>query len=349
MSWPLPTPADIAARAAGVAEALMPGTDARSDDTFLGVMAKMLGMGIYDVHLYQQRLAEELLPDTAQDWLERHASIWGVPRLQASRASGNVILAGTAGVVLPSGLALRDSTGALYTTTAGGTITASNITLPVLADVTGAAANLAAGTVLDLVSPFVGLNPQQAAVLAPGLSGGRARESDEALRGRLLARIRQRAQGGTAENYEEWARRANGVAYVAVHSQWMGAGTVGVLIAMEGPAPAEPGDVARAQAAIEAERPLCATVTVAPAQLVPVPLTIRLDPDTVATRASVTAAATAYFRTEAEIGGLLPLSRISEAISSAAGEYSHELLAPVAAIIPSPAELPVLGDITWAA
>ncbi|HCS3329478.1 TPA: hypothetical protein OQV64_004363, partial [Shigella flexneri] len=45
--------------------------------------------------------------------------------------------------------------------------------------------------------------------------------------------------------------------------------------------------------------------------------------------------------------GELKVSRISEAISGADGEYSHQLLAPVDNISIAKNELAVLGTISW--
>jgi uncharacterized phage protein gp47/JayE len=149
---------------------------------------------------------------------------------------------------------------------------------------------------------------------------------------------------------EAWARAASAeVAHVAVRPLWLGAGTVGVVAAMAGPRVPTAPEIALIAAAIEAERPVTAAVIVLPAVLLPVALQIRVSPDTTATRAAITGALDALFAREAAIGMRLPRSRISEAISSAAGEYSHDLVAPAADVVPGPTELPVRGAITWLA
>lgn len=348
MSWPLPTPDEIAARAAGEIEAQFPEIDARSSNTAGGVLARTVAKSTYEVWLEQRRLADELLPDTASDWLERHASIWGLTRLAASAASGTVRLAGSAGVVVPAGVALRGPTGARYTTTTGGTIdVGGTLDVEVLADDPGTAGNAAAATVLDLVSPIAGLTAQTATVQADGITGGRPTETDEALRTRLVARIRKPPAGGAPHDYEAWAREAVGIEYVSVRPNGMGAGTVVVAVALEGPAVAQAGDIARVEDSIEAQRPVTAQVYVVAATLLPVPLAIALSPDTVQVRSAVQVALQIFFRDEAAIGEGIPLSRISEAISSAGGEYSHRILSPIADVVPALSELPVLGAVTW--
>jgi uncharacterized phage protein gp47/JayE len=61
----------------------------------------------------------------------------------------------------------------------------------------------------------------------------------------------------------------------------------------------------------------------------------------------VTAAIADHFARESEIGGTMPLSRLSEAISAASGEYSHAITVPAADIEADPRELAVPGAITW--
>ncbi len=348
MTWPLPTPDDLVARAAGEIERRWPDMDGRSSNTAAGVLSRTVAKTVYEAWLEQRRLAEELLPDTASDWLDRHVGLWGLSRLQATAATGPVLLTGTAGTVVPSGIALRGPAGARYTTTTGGTIgVGGSLEVEVRADDAGTAGNADEGTVLDLVSPIAGLSPQIATVQADEVTGGRPAETDDALRVRLLARIRQPPRGGAATDYEVWARDAGGIGYVSVRPLGMGAGTVGVIVALDGPAEAQAGDIARVEASIEASRPVTASVYVLAATLLPVPLTIALSPDTVQVRGAVQTALELFFRTEAAIGVAIPLSRISEAISSAGGEYSHRIVSPTDAIEPAIAELPILGTITW--
>ncbi len=90
--------------------------------------------------------------------------------------------------------------------------------------------------------------------------------------------------------------------------------------------------------------------------LTPVPLTIRLRPDTVLIRAAVTEAFARYIATlgdeedeenESPIGALIEPSRISEAISAASGEYAHDLLVPAAPYSLDPTHYAVAGTITF--
>lgn len=356
MPLPLPQPAEIFGRlAAGFEAEFAPiadpndPVDARSERAPLAILGRVQAMGAFDLYLMLQRLAQELFPDTASDELTRHADVWGIARRPAAAASGSVTFTGTSGLVLPSGIALKlgDVT---VLTTAGGTIAGGTLTVAATAQTAGIAGNFPAATVLPLVAPIAGLSAQAATVVAPGFSGGVEQEAEEDWRSRILARIRAGVPYGQAGGYAAWASAVPGVAVVAERPGWVGLGTVGVVVAMGSRlAPTSPTgpELAAVQAALDAQRPVTALVVAVAASLVPVNLSIFLSPDTTATRAAVTEAVALFLASEPGIGGTIQRSRLSEAISSAAGEYAHRIDVPAANVVLGPAQLAVPGIITW--
>jgi uncharacterized phage protein gp47/JayE len=355
MPLPLPQPTEIAARlSAGyeqefAAVAGPEGVDARSANAPLSILARVQAMGAFDLYLYLQRLAQELMPDTATDDLARHADVWGIARRNAAPASGAVTFTGTNGLVLPSGIEMKlgDVT---VVTTAGGTIASGTVTVAAIAQTAGLAGNFPASTALPLVAPIAGLSSQAGLVVAPGFSGGVEQEAEEDWRARILARIRAGVPYGQPGGYAAWASAVPGVAVVAEKPNWVGLGTVGVVVAMGSRlAPTVPTapELAAVQAALDAERPVTAMVVAVAATLTPVNLSIFLSPDTTATRAAVTEAVALFLASEPGIGGVIERSRLSEAISSAAGEYAHRLDVPAASITLGAAALAVPGTITW--
>ncbi|MBJ3262964.1 phage baseplate protein, partial [Salmonella enterica subsp. enterica serovar Corvallis] len=64
-------------------------------------------------------------------------------------------------------------------------------------------------------------------------------------------------------------------------------------------------------------------------------------------RAVITAELRSFLLRDGDPQGELKVSRISEAISGANGEYSHQLLAPADNISIAKNELAVLGTISW--
>lgn len=360
MTWPVPAPGSIADRAASTYESnpALTGIDARSETSLAAIQTFVVEGSIFDLYLYQANCAQELMPDTAIDNLPRHGNIWGIPREQATAATGSVSVAGTPlTTVIPSDFQFTAPSGVLITTTASVTIGSTGVaSLPVIGLASdNSASNLAAGTVLEVVSPLAGLVPQSATVeLAAdgvsGLSGGAPIEDIEAWRGRILARIRAPAMGGSVSDYEQWAKDAvSTVNYVKAYANFTGLGTVGVVIAGPGPRVSTSGEVTDVQTYIDGPliRPVTAAVTVYAASLLPVNFTLHLNPDTPAIRAGVLSALQLAFQTDGDIGGTGYVSRWDAAISSTSGEYSHERTLPSADVVPSQTQILTLGTVTW--
>ena len=246
-------------------------------------------------------------------------------------------------VTVPAGFQVVAPSGAIFATTASGSIGGASIPLAALA--TGSAGNLPAGTICTAVSPLAGLAPQS--VVLDGMSGGTDLEATEAWRIRILARIRQPAMGGAANDYVTWAKAAlDSVVYAAVLPNWLGMGTVGVVIGMAGPRVPTSGEVAAVAAYIAPRRPVTAAVTVLAASLAPVNISLHISPDTTATRAAVLAALQLSFAQDAQIGGTVFASRLDNAISGS-GEYSHERFTPSADVAVSATQLPTLGSVSF--
>ena len=356
MPWPLPTPDEIGDRLASGYEAAFAElaapelVDARSPHSVLGALARVQSMGEFDLYLHLQRVMQELLPDTALDDLGRHGSVWGVARGGATAALGYVTFTGTNGLVLPAGLQM--SAGALtVTTSAGGTIAGGAVTVLASVDQASAGGNFGTGTVLPLVSPLLGLSSQAAVVTAPGFAEGQDQEDIEAWRGRILDRIRAGVPYGEPSAYVAWAKQVAGVALARELPNWVGRGTVGVVVAWGTAAtplvPTAP-QLALVQAHLNAVAPVTAEVVAIAVSLLGIGPVIQVRPDTAQVRAAVTAAFQLFMAVEPGIGGVLEISRLSQAISSASGEYAHTLVSPAANIALGPLVLGVASNITWA-
>lgn len=95
--------------------------EAPSSDPFLRnnwLSALIVGYAnrIFDFYLQLKEAIKVAFPDTAYDeYLDRWAGIFGITRLPATVARGNVTATGTPFTVIPSGTVLADSDGNLYT------------------------------------------------------------------------------------------------------------------------------------------------------------------------------------------------------------------------------------------
>lgn len=378
MPWPIPFASAIAERIAGSLEQaiarLRPEIDpvalsrsVRSSRGMLAQVGRATALELRETHDHVSWWARQYFPDTAEDeFAERHASIWGVDHRGATAATGIVLVEGAVGAPVPGGVEFSGSDGSVYTVDQLGVIGAGgSVALAVTAAVAGPAANLEAGIRLRTVLPFPEIS--RITVLAPGLLGGAAEETDRELAAATIARIRQRAHGGASFDYPFWLGRQFDVRAVRVVPDWIGRGSVGVVVIMKegafGRAPT-PTEIDAMQIYLgrpgvaEGVRPVTAHVVVVAGTVRAVPLTVRLRPDTVATRSAVTDAWERFVATIGDaddarnlgpIGALIEPSRVSEAISAASGEYAHDLLVPAAPLQLERTEYPVPAAITFAA
>ena len=335
----------------------LPGTDATIWPNTLSVFAKVFAAAIHEVDLRSRWIYRQVFVSTADgEHVARHAYEYGMARKPASRATGLVETAGTPDTVYPAGIAFLS--GNLRYVSSGDVRSGEDgaVSFLVHSEARGAAMNRAAGETMRLADPA--LHPTldaEATVAAGGIGGGADVESDDSLRARVLDRRRRPPQGGATSDYEQFARAVPGVTKAWAHRFAYGPGTVGVWFLFEGREDGipEPADVAVVREAIEARRLIRADLQV----LAPVPFPVDvhiegLSRDTESARAAIRASLAAMFAERARPGvavsaALFSRSWIAEAISIAAGEDFHNLVAPAGDIILNDGRMPVLGDVTY--
>jgi uncharacterized phage protein gp47/JayE len=350
LSWPVPAPGDIANRAAAVYEQALPGIDARSDNTVATTNTRITEMAMQDLYFDQANCANETMPDTAVANLPRHAAIWGVPRVPASAAAGNIVVSASSGQSVPAGLMITSNAGQTYTTIAAVTAGSGNSAIvPVQATSTGAAGNLAANAPVTIMTPNGALLSQSAVVDGSGLTGGADIQSLAAWRAAIIAKIQDEPSGGDFRDYVDWTMAAlPNVALAACPAGACGGGVVSVVFLMAGFVPPTEEQIAVVAAYIATRRPVTATVNVYAGTLKPVPVTLHVSPNTAAIQAAAQAALALSFQQDAAIGGTTYVSRLDNAISASDGEYYHELVTP-AADVPAPSlfALNTLGPVSF--
>ena len=349
MSFIRPTLTALIDRIRADLDSRLPGADSKLPASVLDVLARSYGGAANGLYGYVDWLARQILPDTAdEELLGRHAAIWGLPRKAAVGATGTVALTGVQGSAVPIGTALIRDDDVEYRTAEAVILGLGTTSVAVEEVAGGIAGNTAVATVLRFVAPIAGVNAG-AAVEAPGIAGGAPEEDDEALRARLLARIRTPPTGGSRGDYERWTLEVPEVTRAWVFPGWMGTGTVGVTFVLDGRDDIlpEPADLAAVEAYLDLRRPVTADVVVFAPDPYPIDLLIRLAPDTAETRTAVMAELADFFARTAEPGGTTYLSRLREAVSLAAGESWHDLLLPELNVVAPAGSLPVIGEVQW--
>lgn len=201
-------------------------------------------------------------------------------RIAASYAAGEVTFTADEEVELPAGTQVAVEDGPEFQTTESGTIPAGggrSVDLPVRALLAGSEGNAGAGAVTLLESPF-----DEAVVVtnAEPIIGGTDPETDEALRGRLLAAYEGKGPGNK-HDYVVWGLSyGQGIGRVVVIPLWDGPGTVLVILLTAEGDPVSRDTVDGFQAFIdpvaaegEGQAPIGPTVTVTTAT------TVRIDVD----------------------------------------------------------------------
>lgn len=318
--------------------------------SFLAAFARLIAGGSFLMLSYAEWRARQMLPATQEaEFLDGSGDLWKLPRKVATEARGPVTFTGNDGSSVPIGAELSRVDGARYVTTETGLVDDGEITLEVEAVASGFAGNAAEDTPLSLTSPISGIDTE-AVVAAPGLAGGADAETDEQYRERLLERYAKPPAGGSQADYVHWTLEVAGISRAYVLTNLAELGTVYVTFAVDddplGPIPS-PALVDQVQAYLDERRPLGARVTVFEPAAQALDPDIRVKPDTAAVRTAVEEQLKDLVRQRGGPGVVLTIGEIREAISTAPGESTHELVAPVADVEVADGALLTLGTITW--
>ncbi len=311
------------------------------------VFDRVLAGAAHSLYGYIEYLNRQQFFDTAEsDYLDRWASIYGLTRKKATKASGEVIFRFSADLVnIPEGTILQSDDGIQYKTTGP---TASNGSTSVEALNEGISGNQLEDDVLTLVSPISGVYSE---VTIIKLGGGSEAEADESLRARLLSRVRETPHGGTESDYVQWALEVPGVTRAWAFPKEEGEGTVTVRFVCDGMDEIIPDKAMldKVFEHIDKLRPVTAHLYVSAPKVRPVNITIAgLLPDDAEVREAVRQELKDLFAREGVPGQRIYLSHIRAAISAALGEEDHSVVFPTADPVPETNnELPTLGEISW--
>ncbi len=313
----------------------------------LRVLPKVFAYACHGLYGFITWILKQLFPDTAEkQFLERQASIQGIYRRAASKATGTLTVSYTEGATLPVGTIFMADDQTRYETTAEPEV--GSYTVPVQCLEVGTIGNREAGQTYTLVSPVVGVDAE---AVGSEMAGGAEAESDESLRKRLLFRLQNPPRGGAKEDYIAWAEEVPGVTRAWCFPKEQGIGTVVVRFATDGMT--EDGIPTSGMVQIVSDYIAeVAPVTATPYVVAPVakPVNFRIKdliPDSESVRAQVEAELKSLFIKEAHPGEALKLTHIQQAISSAAGEDDYELLEPTADVPADSTQLLVVGEVTY--
>ena len=295
---------------------------------------------------------DQSFPQTAQGmYLDYHAETRGITRAAAEKAVGTLRFAAADKVMaacpIEKGTVCMTAEGVRFETTEDAAIAVGSqwADVPAQAVEAGAGGNVIAGTVTLLSAMPVGVvqctNPA-------AFSGGCDAESDEALRGRVLASYQRLPNGANAAYYEQEAMRYPGVAAAKAVGRARGIGTVNVVIATHAGVP-DAALLAAVETDLQKKREIAVDVKVlAPAvETVAVTAALKATPGyTFAeAKASAQSALEALFTGEL-LGKSVTTARLLTLLCGVEGVENVHLTAPAADVAVGSTELPMLGTVT---
>lgn len=295
---------------------------------------------------------DQSFPQTAQGmYLDYHAETRGITRAAAEKAAGTLRFAAadkvTAACPIEKGTVCMTAEGVRFETTEDAAIAVGSqwADVPAQAAEAGAGGNVIAGTVTLLSAMPVGVvqctNPA-------AFSGGCDAESDEALRGRVLASYQRLPNGANAAYYEQEAMRYPGVAAAKAVGRARGIGTVNVVIATHAGVP-DAALLAAVETDLQKKREIAVDVKVlAPAvETVAVTAALKAAPGyTFAeAKAGAQSALEALFTGEL-LGKSVTTARLLTLLCGVEGVENVHLTAPAADVAVGSTELPMLGTVT---
>lgn len=295
---------------------------------------------------------DQSFPQTAQGmYLDYHAETRGITRAAAEKAVGTLRFAAadkvTAAYPIEKGTVCMTAEGVRFETTEDATIAVGSqwADVPAQAVEAGAGGNVIAGTVTLLSAMPVGVvqctNPA-------AFSGGCDAESDEALRGRVLASYQRLPNGANAAYYEQEAMRYPGVAAAKAVGRARGIGTVNVVIATHAGVP-DAALLAAVEMDLQKKREIAVDVKVLAPTVETVAVTAALKAAPGYTFAEVKAGAQSALEalfTGELLGKSVTTARLLTLLCGVEGVENVHLTAPAADVAVGSTELPMLGTVT---
>ena len=295
---------------------------------------------------------DQSFPQTAQGmYLDYHAETRGITRAAAEKAAGMIRFATadkvTAACPIEKGSVCITAEGVRFETTEDATIAVGSqwADVPAQAVEAGAGGNVIAGTVTLLSAMPVGVvqctNPA-------AFSGGCDAESDEALRGRVLASYQRLPNGANAAYYEQEAMRYPGVAAAKAVGRARGIGTVNVVIATHAGVP-DAALLAAVEMDLQKKREIAVDVKVLAPTVETVAVTAALKAAPGYTFAEVKAGAQSALEalfTGGLLGKNVTTARLLTLLCGVEGVENVHLTAPAADVAVGSTELPMLGTVT---
>lgn len=185
--------------------------------------------------------------ETSGPYIDKQAGTVGIVRKAGTKARCGVTFTGADGAAIPAGAVYYTASGLAFYLEAPVTLRDGTGEGMLLAAEPGDAYNIAAGEIVTALRNYSGVS----GFANRAADGGADPETDGALLGRYLERMRKPATSGNPWHYQRWAKEVEGVGAARIVSKWNGPGTVKVIVADQDLQPATAAAVSACAAHIE--------------------------------------------------------------------------------------------------
>ena len=306
---------------------------------------------IYALYVQADWVGRQCFPQTAQgELLDKHAQLRGLERRAAVAARGVLRFerdtAAETDLSIPAGTVCLTAGQIRFETEDAAVLQAGATAVEARARALegGAAGNVAAGTVRAMAVPPVGIsrcsNPE-------AFTGGADRETDEALRERVLETFRRMPNGANAAFYQQGAMSFPEVAAATVIPRPRGVGSVDVVVSTAAGLP-DSDLLSRLGEYFQARREIAVDVQVKAPQVKTVNVTVTVTPEDGADKNAVLAAVRAQLQTwfgGKLLGQDILRAKLGALIYAVDGVKNYAITAPAADVAVSSRELPRLGTL----
>ncbi|MDF7676352.1 baseplate J/gp47 family protein [Neisseriaceae bacterium ESL0693] len=319
---------------------LNPEADVSSDSDHY-IRASSLASCAVGQYAHQAWILRQFFPDTADTaYLERHCSLHGLKRKNATYATGVATVNGVADAQIKAGLQIKCDE-LFFTVRDDARIGAEGTAhIQIISSEAGTRYDVA-----DMAAQFMSAPAGVASELQIiKTTGGTDAETDTELLLRLLELLRRPPAGGNQYDYKNWALSVDGVTSAYVYPLRRGLGTVDIVITSAGDVPSD-DIVQKVQDYIDAMRPVTAknSFVIKPnVTLVDINVAVKLSGVTLITVTNDIKTALAEYFDSIQPGDAVVMSQIEAVISNIAGVVDRKLTIPNANLIPD-----MLHKVEW--
>lgn len=280
-------------------------------------------------------------------FLEIFSFFFGIKRRGKSAASVTVRLTGTPGKTIPKDALLSHPDGRIYQLTSDCTLGDTGFSFcRVMAQDLGPTGNLKPLDVLTLVGAIPNVN-STAQVLTDHLQCGFDEEEDDELRSRLFSRLRHPGQGGSKNDYIQWAKEVVGVGQVWIDSD---PHTLRVFVTFltsdaDYPIPTS-SHLKQVSDVLLKRKPLGTRVAAYELTPLSIPVEILLPEEILPFKPRIEAALKNYFLNQISPGEMISAFVLSQVISKATRNLNFKISLPNTDIQISPGQIAVFGGLT---